>query len=238
MGNGLLVILFLMAAMYLFFREKRKYLRVLFIYMPVIMLALYFNPWFFGLFEKMVGSEIYFRLLWLLPITWVLAYTAVLFYQRLKEQWKLPALLVLLLVVPLCGRLVYSSPLFSVAENPYHVPDYVAEICDDIKVEGREVMAVFPREFLLYVRQYSPLVCMPYGRDAMIYYGNSFYELMESEQIEAQQLAEYARAAGCHYIILDEEKELIGSLLDYNYEEFNRISGYVIYRDTTIYIGL
>lgn len=238
MGGGLLVVLFLAAVIYLFFREKRKNVRVLFIYLPVILLLLYFNPLFFGLFERIVGSEIYFRLLWLLPITWVLAYTAVSLYQSLKEKWKLPALMGLLLLIPICGRLVYTNPLFSMAENPYHVPDYVVEICDDIKVEGREVMAVFPREFLLYVRQYSPLVCMPYGRDALIYQSNSFYQLMESERIDARELAGYAKAAKCHYIILAEEKELVGSLLDYDYEEFNRISGYVIYRDTTIYIGL
>lgn len=238
MGTGLLVVLSLAAVIYLFFQEKNKCRRVLFIYLPVILLVLYFNPLFFAIFERLVGSEIYFRLLWLLPVTWVLAYTGVCLYQRTKEQWKLPVLLGMLLLVSISGRFVYSNPLFSVAENPYHVPDYVVEICDDIKVEGREVMAVFPREFLLYVRQYSPLVCMPYGRDAIIYQGNSFYQLMESEQIEARQLAEYAKGAGCHYIILDEDKEILGSLLDYHYEEFNRISGYVIYRDTTIYIGL
>ncbi|MBQ7934322.1 MAG: hypothetical protein IJ327_06020 [Lachnospiraceae bacterium] len=233
-----MITLFLAAVVYLFFQEKRKPLRLLFVYMPVVMLVLYFNPLFFSVFERIVGAEIYFRILWLLPITWVLAYTAVSLYQKVKEQWKLPLLLLMLLMVPMCGRCVYSSPLFSAAENVYHVPDYVVEICDDIKVEGREVMAVFPREFLLYVRQYSPLVCMPYGRDAIIYQGNPFYKLMESEQIEAGQLAEFAKAAQCHYIILDEDKEVIGNLLDYDYEEFNRISGYVIYRDTTIYIGL
>lgn len=238
MGSGLLVILFLAAVVYLFFKEKKKYLRILFVYLPVIVLVLYFNPVFFALFKGVVGSEIYFRLLWLLPITWVLAYTVIFLYQRAKEQWKLPILLAVLVAVPLCGRWVYSSPLFSSAENPYHVPEYVVEVCDDIKVEGREVKAVFPREFLLYVRQYSPLICMPYGRDGIIYQGNAFYNLMESEQIDAGQLAEYAKGAQCHYIILSEEKDVLGSLLDYDYEVFERISGYIIYRDTTIYIGL
>lgn len=238
MGTGLLVILFLAAVVYLFFAEKKQYRRILFVYLPVIVLLLYFNPLFFELFYRAVGSEIYFRMLWLLPITWVLAYTAICLYRKVQEKWKLPVLLGMLVILPFCGKSVYSSPLFTPAENVYHVPDYVVEVCDAIKVDGREVMAVFPKEFLLYVRQYSGVVCMPYGRDGIIYQGNPFYNLMESEVIDVEVLADYAKQARCHYIILSREKELIGDLRDYEYEVFDQIGDYIIYRDTTIYIGL
>ena len=74
------------------------------------------------------------------------------------------------MVLMISGKLVYSSPLFSRAENTYHIPQVVVDICDAIEVEGREVMAAFPDEFLLYVRQYSPVICMPYGRESLEYY--------------------------------------------------------------------
>lgn len=238
MGSGLLMILFLAALVYLFFAEKRKRIRILFIYFPVMVLLVYFNPLFYKVFYEVAGSEIYFRMLWLLPIVPVLAYTGVSIYDRVSEKAKIPLLVLLICMFMLCGRLVYLNPLFGKAENQYHVPDYVVHICDAIEVEGREVMAVFPQEFLLYVRQYSPVVCMPYGRDGIIYQGNQFYNLMESDIIETEVLVAYAKQARCHYIILSEDKELTGSLLDYDYEVFDRIDGYVIYRDTTIYIGL
>lgn len=238
MGSGLVVILFLAAILYLFFNEKRKSLRILFIYLPVLVLLLYFNPLFYQIFYAVAGSEIYFRVLWLLPITPVLAYTCISIYGRLGEKQKLPVLALMLVLLALCGRLVYSNPLFSRAENKYHVPDYVVEICDAIEVEGREVMAVFPKEFLLYVRQYSPVVCMPYGRDGIIYQGNAFYNLMESGTIPVDELVQYARSAHCHYIILDQEDVLVGNLLDYDYEVFDQIGEYIIYRDTMMYIGV
>ena len=44
MGTGLIVIWYLLSLVYLFVKEKRKPLRVLFLYVPVILLLLYFNP--------------------------------------------------------------------------------------------------------------------------------------------------------------------------------------------------
>jgi hypothetical protein len=135
------------------------------------------------------------------------------------------------------GRLVYFNPLFEKAENPYHVPQEVVDICDMIEVEGREVVAAFPREFILYVRQYSATVCMPYGRDVFSYY-DPFYSMMNEAVIEVEELAELAKQAGCHYIVLSEENELDGNLEDFSYEVFGRVDKYVIYRDVDIYIGL
>ncbi len=236
MGTGLVLILFLAALIYLFFTEKRKTVRIIFLYFPILVLLVYFNPIFYRIFSNAVGGEIYFRILWLLPVTPVLAYTGITIYGKTEEKKKIPLLAGLLILFAFCGRLVYSNPLFSRAENIYHVPDYVAEICDAIEVEGREVMAVFPQEFLLYVRQYSAVVCMPYGRDAITYLDDPFFEVMESDVIDAEQLAFYAQQAGCHYIVLREDAVLEGNLPDY--ELFASIDEYIIYKSTTLYMGL
>ena len=100
-------------------------------------------------------------------------------------------------------------------------------------------MAVFPKEMLQYVRQYAPVVCMPYGRDVTVEQwdfieDNELYGLMEAEEIDAERLAELAREAWCVYIILPEEKELRGSLGTYDFERFGQVDGYVIYKDATV----
>ena len=46
MGTGLIVIWYLVSLVYLFVKEKRKPFRILFLYVPVILLLLYFNPLF------------------------------------------------------------------------------------------------------------------------------------------------------------------------------------------------
>lgn len=236
-GTGLLVCWFLVAWFYLFFCEKKKENRVLFVYMPAVLLLLFFNPLFYKVFGNLTEEAIYFRFLWLLPITMVIAYTVIKIYSKLKGARQYVFVLLSFVLIVFSGRLVYLNPLFEKAENPYHVPQKVVEICDMIEVEGREVVAAFPREFILYVRQYSATVCMPYGRDVFSYY-DPFYSMMNEAVIEVEELAELAKQAGCHYIVLSEEKELDGNLEEYSYEVFGRVDKYVIYRDVDIYIGL
>ncbi|MBE5866195.1 MAG: hypothetical protein E7292_08290 [Lachnospiraceae bacterium] len=236
-GTGLLVCWFLVAWFYLFFCEKKKENRVLFVYMPAVLLLLFFNPLFYKVFGNLTEEAIYFRFLWLLPITMVISYTVIKIYSTLKGAKQYVFVLLSFVLIVFSGRLVYFNPLFEKAENPYHVPQEVVNICDMIEVEGREVVAAFPREFILYVRQYSATVCMPYGRDVFSYY-DPFYSMMNEAVIEVEELAELAKQAGCHYIVLSEEKELDGNLEDFSYEVFGRVDKYVIYRDVDIYIGL
>ncbi|MBE5883477.1 MAG: hypothetical protein E7291_03490 [Lachnospiraceae bacterium] len=238
MGTGLILILFAAAVIYLLLYEKRKPVRILLVYVPILVLLIFFNPLFYRFFSFMVEDEIYFRLGWLLPVTVVLAYTVIVIYQKMQGKKQLVFALVAAIVLIVSGKLVYSSQLYSRAENPYHVPQKVVDICDAIELEGREVMAAFPGEFLLYVRQYSPFVCMPYGREVIMGQYNELYTLMMSDEIDVERLATLAKQYLCHYIILPEDKLLLGDMEEYSYEVFANMHGYVIYRDTTMNFSL
>ena len=237
MGTGLMLIWFLLALVYLYLHEKRKSFRILLIYAPVILLLAFFNPIFYRLFEKLVGNEIYFRLVWLLPVTVVIGYAAVLVCAALKGRAKGVFAIAAIAVLMISGKLVYTNPLFSRAENPYHVPQAVVDICDAIEVEGREVMAAFPQEFLLYVRQYSPLVCMPYGREVFNYH-DELYGVIMSDEPDVEKLAALAKQDLCHYVILEAGKVSQAEMEQYSYELFDVIGGYDIYKDNTMYFGL
>lgn len=234
MGTGLVVIWFLLAVLYLFFSEKRKPRRILFVYMPVIVLLLFFNPLFTKLFYSLVGEEIYFRICWLLPIIVVIAYSVVVISDQLKGKMAVCFVTVSLALAVLSGKLVYSSPLYSGAENIYHVPDSVVHICDSIVVPGREVMAVFPKEMLLYVRQYSSLVCMPYGREVLMGMDNDLYSVMESDTVDMELLVSMARDQACHFVVLRQEQRLEGKPEAYGWVLVLETDGYAVYRDTAI----
>ena len=234
MGTGLITIWFLLAVLYLFLCEKRKPRRILFVYMPVIVLLLFFNPLFETLFYSLVGEEIYFRLCWLLPIIVVIAYSVVVISEQLKGKTVVGFVVVALALAACSGKLVYSSSLYSRAENIYHVPDSVVHICDGIVVPGREVMAVFPEEMLLYVRQYSPMVCMPYGREVLMGAANELYWAMEADTVDLEVLVPRARRDGCHYVVMRQEQKLVGEPTAYGWELFLETDGYVVYRDTAI----
>lgn len=234
MGTGLILIWYMAAVIYLFLKEKRKDKRILFIYVPVILLVLFFNPLFFLFFQNYLGGEIYFRLIWLLPVTVTLAYCIVRICQDFSGKKRIYFALSAAVLVVVSGTLVYSNPLFKRAENLHHVPREVVEICDMIELPGREIVAAFPLEFLYYVRQYSPMVCMPYGREVMLGEFNELEYLMRGSQIDVGRLAELAKAEKCHYVILSENKELSGKMEDYDYEVFGRSGEYLVYRDKTM----
>lgn len=237
MGTGLIVIWFLLSLIYLFLKEERKQVRILLVYVPVIMLLLFFNPLFAGVLTEYVGDEIYYRILWLLPVTVVIAYTCVSIGGRLVGSKRNIFAIVSVLLAVVSGSYIYNNTYFTKAENLYHVPDSVVHICDAIALPGREVTAVFPLDLLQYVRQYSPVVCMPYGREILVESWNEWAiqnelcDAMEAEVADADTLGRLAVSYGCIYIVLPEDKPIKGSLPEAGYELFLETDGYVVYRN-------
>lgn len=237
-GSGMILNWFIIAWLYLFFCEKDKPKRIMLVYVPALILLVFFNPLFYNVLSGLTEEAIYFRILWLLPITIVLGYAVIKVIYSLQGARRVGFSILAVVMIMVSGKLVYTNPLFSKAENSYHVPQEVVEICDAIRIEGREVMAVFPEEFLLYVRQYSPYVCMPYGREMYMGEFCEFFYFMRREEMEVGELAAFAKAYGCHYVILSEEKQLIGDMAEYQYEVFGKVGNYIIYRDNTMDFSL
>ena len=234
MGTGLIMIWYLVTLLFLFLKEKRKDRRILFVYTPFLMLILFFNPVLFRLFERYLGREIFYRILWLLPVTVTICYGTVCACAILRGRQRLIFGLLTAVFIVISGTLVYSSPQYSKAENKYHVPQDVVEICDMIQMPGVNVMAAFPVEMVHYVRQYTPYVCMPYGREIVL---NGFSELeycMHYSKIDVERLAALAKEQRCHFVIFAKEKELIGNMEDYDYVLWGQVGKYLVYRDTTI----
>lgn len=234
MGTGLIVILYLFSLIYLFLKEEKKYVRVTFVLVPVGLLLVYFNPVFARIVYRAAGEEIYYRILWLLPLSAGIAYTVCHIYGHAEGKLRVACVLCAAAIIACSGKFVYDSPFFSKAENRYHVPESVVHVCDAIIVPGREVMAAFPTELVQYVRQYTPLVCMPYGREVLVERWGQFNdvaEAMERNPVDLEELMPLANQNHCHYLIFREEKEILGKPQDYGLELFGRMDGYVIYRN-------
>ncbi len=311
MGMGLTMAWFVLSLAYLWVNEKEQHIRIIFLYLPVIALLLYFNPLFAMLVYGIIGEEVYYRLLWMLPVTAVIAYTCVSICGRIvgkqssaltggaqntrerterepseaerpdhgagvqeksgreqaasrflsrrqskagrtaKGQKRIraayrkkclaggAAAAVMAGSIIICGSYIYDNPNFVKAQNPNHVPDSVVFICDTIEVPGREVMAAFPLELVQYVRQYSPLVCMPYGREMLVQrpgwrHESALCEAMEEKEMDLKRLVPLAREAGCHFCILRADKAVLGEPEDYGWSLVGETEGFVIYRDTEV----
>lgn len=233
MGTGLIIIWFLAALIYLFLTEEIRERRIFFVYIPLVVLALFFNPLFSRVFSSFLGSEIYFRMCWLLPVILVIAYAAVHIIERAQGAMQVWYSVLALVLIGCSGRLVYTNSRYSIADNIYHVPDAVVSVCNEIRVPGREVMAVFPPEYVLYVRQYDGTICMPYGREGFDdEVNNEFRDAMRREIYDLEELVQFAQESHCHYVIFDNKKEILGEPQDFGWDVFSELEEVTIYRNT------
>lgn len=237
-GQGMIVALFLVALAYLWFVEKEKEKRHLLVHFPIFLLIFFFCPIVVLVMEKLGEEEVYWRMLWSIPMLTVIAYTAIILVRKTEGLMRYLAIAGVLLLIMVSGKYLYNNPGFLKAENAEHIPEKVMELCDAVIVEGREVRAAFPSEFLMYVTQYTPLVHMPYGREMFLKvdgagnYWNDLHTLMEfEEEIDVQRLSDLLRLQGCHYVILRDDKVLSGDLEEYDWAEYYSTEGYVIYID-------
>lgn len=246
MGSGIMVAWFLLSLVYLYLKEKDSVKRIVFLYFPVIVLVLFFNPLFAGVVYGFIGEEIYYRFLWIIPMSLTISFAAVRIWGGLKRKMQPLFAGFCVLLVMLSGKLIYTNQFFSAAENVYHVPQAVAKICDAISVEGREVMAAFPINMVQYVRQYDATICIPHGRDAILQDWALDFPLLDillQEEIDVEELVyltrdvENGRVNPCHFFIVREGTDFIGSLEAQGIVLFDTIEGYDVYYDTTLYLG-
>lgn len=241
-GNGSLMLLFAVALVYLWAKEKNKSFKILLIYFSLGLLVLFFFTPLLLFVQKIGEGEIYYRLLWLLPIGIVIPYAVAKFASAWKKKWlKYTVVTLVCVYVAIGGNCVYNAPQLSKAQNAYQIPQEVIDICDAIVVEGREVKAVFPHELLQYVRQYSAFVVLTYGYDSIVErwgLNHPLEEEMRKEVSDSVVLASLARETHTHYIVLHKHHQVKGDLEEQEFKLFFTTENYVVYLDENAYLGL
>ncbi|MCR5101152.1 MAG: hypothetical protein K6B41_07330 [Butyrivibrio sp.] len=237
-GKGLIMGLFIASVIYLLIKEKELYKKLVIVIAPLIILAAFFIPFtrivFVALLED--GSDTYYRILWTIPMGVIIAYAGCSFFARRKRI----GLILMSILVVVSGSLVYNNQYVTKAENAYHIPQSVIDVCDEIVPydDHDRVRAVFPSEMVHFVRQYDTDILMPYGRDIISSqwnYYNAVHEEMEREgYIDVEALVETTRQAQCSYIVVSETRTLEGSFEDEGLELINIVDGYLIYYDPEV----
>lgn len=235
--NHFLAAIYLFALLYLWLTEKDKCRRAVFVYVPTLLLLLFFCPLFRKVFVRVLeDSETYYRLLWLLQMSLVSAYGLL----KLMGRHRRIGLAAVCLMIVACGDYVYDSEHISKAENVYHLPQEAIDIVDLIEPETGRVTALVPADLIYYVRQYSTDIELPYGREMLISrwdYYNAMYEAMEeAEVIDTPSFVELTRNGNfpCTYVVLKEDRKISEPLTDYGFSVCGRVGEFVVYRDTTL----
>lgn len=233
-GLRFLLILTALAWIYLLVKEKDKRIRLLFVYAPILILMLFFFPLSRKLFVAAgLDGETYYRIIWTIPMGIITIYGICQLFAKHRRI----GLIVSAALIVLGGSYVYQSTYISKAENLYHIPDTVIEICDRITPENKElrVTAVMPPELIHFVRQYDANINMPYGREMLVErwgYYNEVYEVMEKpEVVEMKELLKATRNNYCQYIVMAQERETDSDPAECGLVLVDEIDGYRIYED-------
>ncbi|MCR5399905.1 MAG: hypothetical protein K6E68_10290 [Lachnospiraceae bacterium] len=234
-GTGYYCLMFIAALLYLWFTEEDKHLRLLLVIVPTVIQALFFIPYFYMAYN-MLDEGTYYRILWLLPMTLVIAYSAT----RAIGTHTRVGVAAVAVILAISGTYSYVGATFSVAENAYHLPDELIELCDMVRPEeGKErIWAAFPPKLVHYVRQYTSEIMMPFGRDSMVdtwkRLDNPLYDEYMRPVMRADELAIQATEYNCHYCIIDKEKELEGDLSGEGFELFGETEHFLVYRNKSV----
>ncbi|SFC77613.1 hypothetical protein [Butyrivibrio sp. YAB3001] len=239
-GNGALLLMFIASAIYLVCVEESLKKKIMLGILPLIFLVGFLCPVtkivYVAVFDD--GKDTYYRLLWLVPMYMVIGYGACkLIFSLKRSMYQRIAIVSAIAIIAVSGSLVYASEHVKLAENLYHIPQKVIDICDVISPDDGEprVRAAFPSELVHFVRQYDTDILMPYGREMVVSqwdYYNPVYEVMEKpEVINAEALLGATRETKCKYIILSTERKIDTDLESMGLNLIDSLHGYNIYED-------
>ncbi|MCL2718029.1 MAG: hypothetical protein FWE14_04535 [Lachnospiraceae bacterium] len=244
-GTGYLFTLYLTSVAYLLFTEKEKHLRALIIYTPLTLLLIFLLPVTHRLYSAALDEETYYRMLWLLPLGITIAYSGAKFLTGLKkDSYRRVGLCALAIVIILAGTYVYSSPNISKAENLYNLPGATVNVSEYIlnDAEFDFIYAVFPKEHVHFVRQYSSKIRLAYGRDVLVDrwgFFNPIHDIMENHEIiDIASLLEITRPKLINYIVIHWTRATCDNPENYGLILLDQVDGLLIYRDEIVAIEI
>jgi hypothetical protein len=241
-NNSFLIPLFLIALLFLWVFEKDRNIRVVLVYLSAALAVVFICP-LYALIGMKIDEDIYYRIMWALPIGIIVCYSAVLLMVRFKAlAAKVLVFVLAVLVICVNGELVYTNSLHFRSVNLYHMPQAVIDVVDAVRIDDDDYkpVVVFPAELLPFLRQYSADVYTPYGRNMIEpswNFHSELYDAMEGDS-EAYDIAEVARCAnaeGCCFVVLSSAKRLDGSMEEEGYFLARFVQGYYIYMDYDYY---
>ena len=240
-GGSCQIILPGLALLYLLLSKEERNHRRLFAGFSCIFAILYICPLTARGIMRCIGDNVYWRLLWVLPLPIITAYTGTRLYERVNARWKKAGLFVLMTgVICLTGKNVYlqDSPYVKAA-NMQKLPEEVAVICQIIREDAGEDSTpriAVPAKLSGYIRQYDAGIEMLYGRRGTKRpYGKQvkfrLRRYFNGKFVNYKKLTTFLRKGETQYVVLGTRKETEKKMRKRGFEIIGRAGEYVIYKD-------
>ncbi len=207
-GEGLYPYLLFAAALYLFlFHRKKAASRQMLLYTTVF-LFLFFFPASAWIIQRCIGPEVYWRVLWLLPVVPLVAYAGTEFVEGFGKSRILQgtAFLAVIVLIVCCGKSVWQAGNYTAVHNYPQVPDEAAQVCRLVneQKETDETLYLAADDYLAaYIRVYDPSIYMPYsrgGKGAAHAASLELYQELSAPSPNGARVGELAKKLGCNYL--------------------------------------
>ena len=228
--------LLLIVLVFIFWKEKDDMRRLLLGVLPLLFLFIYWCPLTGMLFMKLLGENVYWRILWLILIAVLIPFGCCLVLGRLKGWMRQAVFLIGMAVIVLCGTPLFKSEEFQVSTNVYKIPQNVIAVCDLLP---GNVHALVSNRLMPYIRLYDPSITLEFGRNALAYNGienptgnQILYAEAQKEEIDVPALAPLAKEEGCTFLVFSNSRTYSDDWEAYGYKEYGHTDEFTIFADT------
>lgn len=231
---GVIQLLLISSLIVILINEKKKENIHLAYFVIIVLVLILFPPLAFIFGQYFIGSDVYWRVFWLIPSGIIIAMVFTKLIENSRYYKKFIFLICMILVLMLGGKNIFNSDNFTKSTNLYKLPQEVIEICDMVVKEGDEVKMVVPETIVSYIRQYNPDIKMLYGRNLGkdVQRGKKFKVLTQLNSVEpnTKYIAKYAKKQGCNFIVFQNSSMGIEKIEEYGYELYGNTMNYTIFK--------
>lgn len=221
---------------WILWKEKDPVRRILAGLLPLVFLFLYWCPLTGIVFMKILGDNVYWRFLWLIPLAVTIPYAFCLFLGKLQGVMREGIFIMLAAVLVLGGRKVLSEEWFEPSMNAYKVPQYVLDVCE--LLPGK-VHVLASNRLTPYMRMYDPTITLEYSRNALVFNGMeevygptaNLYKAVQEAEIDVDIVGPLAQEQGCTFLIFSASRNYRGDWSAYEYREYASTDEFVIFVD-------
>lgn len=235
-GGAWIFPIFLLCTGWILWQEKDWGRKVLFGMLPLAFLLLYWCPLTGILFMKVLGEDVYWRILWLLLPAVSIPYAFCLVLKKTAGIRRYGIFLLMMLAIGFGGKKVLSAEWFEASPNAYKVPQYVVSVCD--LLPGK-VHVLASNRLTPYLRLYDPTITLEYARNALIFNGMDevygpvahLYQAVQEPEIDVSYVGPLAKEEGCTFLIFSASRTYTDDWEKYGYEEYASTEDFVLFVD-------
>ena len=173
-------------------------------------LFIIFCPLTAWILTKLLGENVYWRMLWLLPSGIMTAYAFTRLVTVRKTLWlRIPGTIVFVVLIAFCGKSQLLTENYEWTHNSLQLPDDIVQMGEMIKEDADKPDVLVAGDFYVssYMRVYDASFRMPYGlhaEGASSQRERNLYDLLQGEPQDDPErfdkMLRTARQLRCDYV--------------------------------------